>query len=299
MAVDGTKIIDSDLARDTYEGIMDLYDSGAEIAAIEQEFPFVRTESGYDADFYHEIFVTSYALAFWEIGAMKKEILDEVTGVTELGAGAKVWREEGGETEAKKRQKELDRLLRKISAPNTKIRKRKKYRIIKNLFFQPDDVLAFRVSDGSYRAVICAKVTQHRGQCTYDLVATTYAGGSKPTIEGLAECSIAGHKIGSGYDANTMVSLQPGIDEIWKHSNSASPFYVGLAYHLVTHPDMIKLKSNFERIGELKIKDSFKKDGSYGYKSNFEEFESMFSDLGKHFFIWGTEVFPVSILCEI
>ena len=34
MATDGVKIIDGDLAHDTYWSIMDLYDKGADIATI-------------------------------------------------------------------------------------------------------------------------------------------------------------------------------------------------------------------------------------------------------------------------
>lgn len=64
MATDGVKILDGDLARDTYEGIMDLYDSGASLEAIRAEMPFVQEDYGPDTAFYHEIFVTAYALAF-------------------------------------------------------------------------------------------------------------------------------------------------------------------------------------------------------------------------------------------
>jgi hypothetical protein len=58
----------------------------------------------------------------------------------------------------------------------------------------------FQLSDKNYYAVICAKVTQQRGQCTYDLVATTCKGKTKPTIDDLKNCYIAGRKIGSGFD---------------------------------------------------------------------------------------------------
>ena len=70
MATDGIKIIDGDLAHDTYWGIMDLYDSNVDIATIKTEIPFARSRYGIEEDFYHEIFVTSYALAFWEIGGL-------------------------------------------------------------------------------------------------------------------------------------------------------------------------------------------------------------------------------------
>lgn len=36
MATDGIKIIDGDCAHDTYWGIMDLYDSGADLTTIER-----------------------------------------------------------------------------------------------------------------------------------------------------------------------------------------------------------------------------------------------------------------------
>ena len=39
MATDGVKIIDGDLAHDTYWGIMDLYDSGVEIQEIPESDP--------------------------------------------------------------------------------------------------------------------------------------------------------------------------------------------------------------------------------------------------------------------
>jgi hypothetical protein len=67
MATDGVKIIDGDLARDTYNQIMDLYDSEASIETIRKEIPFIKRDYGIDSDFYHEIFVTSYALAFGKL----------------------------------------------------------------------------------------------------------------------------------------------------------------------------------------------------------------------------------------
>ena len=110
MATDGIKIIDGDLARDTYDQIMDLYDSEASIETIRREIPFVKVDYGMDTEFYYEIFVTAYALAFWEIGELTEDILDEVKKVIKVKAGLKVWTEECDENQGKKRQKELDKL---------------------------------------------------------------------------------------------------------------------------------------------------------------------------------------------
>lgn len=297
MATDGVKIIDGDLARDTYESIMDLYDSDATIETIKKEVPFIIEDYGDNTDFYHEIFVTSYALAFWEIGELTEEILEEVKRVIELKIGVKIWTEECDANEGKKRQKELDKLLKKISLPNLKIRKRKKYRIIKNLYFQPNDLLTFQLSDNNYYAVICAKVTQQRGQCTYDLATTTYKGKNKPTVEDLKSCFISGRKIPSSYDWKTILEQQPNVDEIWEYANQDN-FLFGLSYRLVTHRDIISFKDKFEVVGKLKIKESFKKDGSYGYESSFDRFENIFSDLDNHMKIFREEKYPVTLLCE-
>jgi hypothetical protein len=298
MATDGIKIIDGDLARDTYEQIMDLYDSDASIETIKKEIPFIKEDYGVDTDFYHEIFSTVYALAFWEIGELTNEIIEEVKRVSDLKAGVKVWTEECDENEGKKRQRQLTKLLKKISQPNQKIRKRKKYRIIKNFYFKPNDVLTFKLSDNNYYAVICAKVTQQRGQCTYDLVATTYKGKNKPTIDNIKDYFIAGRKIGSGYDKKTTLSQQPNVDEIWRYAKQDN-FFFGLSYHLVTHRDIISFKDKFEVIGKLKIKESFKKDGGYGYEASFDRFESIFSDLENHMRVFGEQEYPVTLLCEL
>lgn len=297
MATDGVKIIDGDLARDTYESIMDLYDSNATIETIKNEIPFFIEDYREKTDFYHEIFVTSYALAFWEIGELTEEILEEVKRVIELKAGVKIWTEECDANEGKKRQKELDKLLKKISLPNLKVRKRKKYRIIKNLYFQPNDLLTFQLSDNNYYAVICAKVTQQRGQCTYDLATTTYKSKNKPTVEDLKSCFISGRKIHSTYDWKTILEQQPNVDEIWEYVNQDN-FLFGLTYHLVTHRDIISFKDKFEVVGKLKIKESFKRYGSYGYESSFDRFESIFSNLDNHMKIFREEKYPVTLLCE-
>jgi hypothetical protein len=237
-------------------------------------------------------------LAFWEIGEITDDIINEVKRVIDLKAGVKVWTEECDENEGKKRQKELDKLLKKISEPNQKIRKRKKYKLIKNFCFQPDDVLTFQLSDKNYYAVICAKVTQQRGQCTYDLVATTYKGKTKPKIDDLKNCFIAGRKIGSGFDPKTTLSHQPNVDEIWRYVKQDN-FIFGLPYHLVTHRDIISFKDKFEVVCKLKIKESFKRDGGYGYESSFDRFESIFSDLDNHMKVFSEQKYPVTLICEI
>lgn len=311
MATDGVGIIDGDLAYDTYEAIMELYDSGANAEMIKKEIPFIKEDYGIESDFYHEIFVTAYALSFWEIGELTDEILNEVKRVIDLKAGVKVWTEDCDEKEGKKRQKVLDRFFAKISKPNLKIRKRKKYRVVKNLYFQPDDVLTFKLSDNNYCAVICVVITQQKSQTTYDLAFTTYKRKEKPTIEMLKDEFIFGHIMGSGFSKEEILQKQPGIDRLWEYyKQKAEPvetygdeffagngyFLFGIPYKLVTHNDMTHVKNRFEVVGKLNLKEGFKNQGGYGYYSTFERFEDFFSDLDNEIRSIHNKLFPVELL---
>ena len=125
MATDGPKIIDGDTAHDTYWGIMDMYDNSISLERIKQEFPI---EANFFDDFENEIYLTSLALAYWEIGLMDDSLIEKVKHTISKGIGVKVWTEECDEKTGKQRQQALNRLLKKISQTNDKVRKPKKYR---------------------------------------------------------------------------------------------------------------------------------------------------------------------------
>jgi len=126
MATDGVKIIDGDTAHDTYWGIMDLYDSGVDFEIIEKEFPLIPREP--IDDFYDEIYVTSCALARWEMGKLNNDDLTYIKAVIDKGACVAEW-SKGSPAEGKARQKVLDKFWQKISTPNEKVRTRKKSHI--------------------------------------------------------------------------------------------------------------------------------------------------------------------------
>ena len=125
MATDGVKIIDGDLATDTYGTFMEMYDAGASIqeikTAVEQP---LDEEDGFD----YEIYITVYALALWQTGQLTPDVMAEVDEAIARGAGVKVWTEECGEKDGKKRQRELEKLREKLTLPNPRIRQRRFYK---------------------------------------------------------------------------------------------------------------------------------------------------------------------------
>ena len=296
MATGGIKIIDGDRAHDTYWGIMDLYDSGADFESINKEFPLVQSD--YLDDFDNEIYVTSCALALWEMGQITDEQLKYVKSIIGKGSCVREW-SKYGEKEGKARQKELDKFWKKISTSNEKVRKRKKYRKITNFHFQPDDLLTFKLKDGNYRVVICAKIDQYRGQCNYILVPTTYNSDKKPKVENLMDKEILGSQIGSGYDQKETKELQSGIERVWNFVGGNCNFLFGVVALAVDHKDFLKFKYKFEKVGSLQILEGLKQTGSFGYLENFERFEGIFSDLDNHIKVFRYEKYPVTLLCEI
>lgn len=297
MATDGVKIIDGDTAHDTYWGIMDLYDSGADFDTINKEFPLIQTDN-FD-DFDNEIYVTSCALALWEIGQMTDDKLAYVKSIIDKGACVKVWTEDYDPKAGKARQKELDKFWKKINQPNTNVRARKKYRKITNLYFLPDDLLTFQLKDGNYRAVICASIDQYRGQCNYILVPTTYNSDKKPTVDRLKDKEILGRQIGSGYDQETTREMQPGIERIWEVTGGNCNFFFGVIKLAVDHKDFINFKDRFEKVGTLRIIEGLKQTGSFGYEGDFERFEDIFGDLENHIKIYQYNKYPVKTICDV
>lgn len=306
MATDGVKIIDGDTAHDTYEGIMDLYDSGATIETIRSKNPFPQVD--YYDDFDYEIYTTAYALAMWEIGHMTDDVLQEVKRVIDKGACVKSWTEEYGAKAGKARQKELDKLLTKISSENQKVRKVKKYKTISNLLYDENDVLVFQLADKNYYATILFKIVQYRGHCTYEFGKTSYKDSNIPTLEAIANAEIIGRKIPSGHgmDMTAILSIgfeemmkEGGIEEILKkEAEKTGSFVIGMDKTAIDHKDLINFTDKFQKIGQLKIKTAYKDTGSYGGSSDFDDFTREFPDFDNYIQVFKADKFKIADLLE-
>lgn len=295
MATDGTKIIDGDRAHDTYWGIMDLYDSEASIEMIMEEYPLVPRE--FFDDFDNEVYVTSCGLAYWEIGIMTTERLKYINEVIEKNACVEAWTELS-DKEGKSRTRILKNFTKKISNNNNKVRKPKKYRKISNFVFNENEILIFKLKNNSFRALICLKIDQYRGNCNYWFVPITYQGSTKPSLELIVQQSILGSKIGSGYHREDTRMMQPGIEVVWDYVGGKPNFMFGFVVDAVEHKDLLKFKHHFESIGRINILEGLKKPGSYGYSLNFQRFEERYSDLEKEIKIFNYEKYPVALLTE-
>ncbi|MCE7995646.1 MAG: hypothetical protein HEP71_26950 [Roseivirga sp.] len=295
MATDGTKIIDGDRAHDTYWGIMDLYDRGADLDFIVNEFPIFQ-ENNPDT-FDNEIYITSCGLAYWEIGLMNSERLAYIKEIISRDACVKEW-SKYSEKDGKSRKAVLKRYLSKIEKTNEKIRKRKKFRKISHLIFNENSVLTCKLSNGEYGAVTCVKVDQYRGSCDYWLVPFTYKSPIKPTLNDIKQSEILGRAIASGFSPEQIKASQPGIENIWNYLKRQQNLQFGFSVHGIEHGDLLKIKDQFEKIGELNILDGLKETGSLAYEDSYEGFNEILLRLNEQIKAFGYQKYPVAIVVD-
>lgn len=306
MATDGVKIIDGDTAHDTYWGIMDLYDNGATVETIKEKIPFPQPD--YYDDFDYEIYTTAYALAFWEIGFITDDIIDEVKKVIEKGACVKEWTEDYDEKEGKARQKELDKLWKKISEPNSKVRKRKKYKKVENFIFEINDLLTFQLSDNFFYATVVLDITQYRGECSYKFGKIIFKETSKPTIQGIEKCKIIGRKIPSGFGMDMTKIFSMGFEEMQKQggleailkseAEKTGSYQIGMSMTGIEHKDLINISNKFEKIGNIRLKEVCKQVGSMGGATTFEDLTRNFDDLDNYLKVFKEETFEIEELLD-
>lgn len=297
MAIDGVKIINSDLAHDAYWGIMDLYDSGIDFAHIEERFPLNKLDYFDDVD--NEIYITACALAYWELGKLTPEMLLLVKAVIEKGAGVELWIE-NSDKEGKARKRELENFWKKVSHENAKIRQPKIYRKITSLLFRPDTLLTFQLANHNYVAIICIDVVQRRGRCSYLFARTTYNNIKRPTLADILEVDIVGRRMGTGYDQQTTKEMQPGVERVWnfEYEGGNCNYFFGISQFIIEHKTLINFTKKFQNIGSLKIIPGLKMAGSTSVMSSFEEIENEFADLENRIKVFGEKKYPAKILCE-
>jgi hypothetical protein len=242
MAVDGVKIIDSDWAHDIYSTFMDMYDSGAPVQIIKNEIEKLG-ENSVD-DFEHEIYFTTYCLALWEIGELDKSKFDKLVNVVNKEAFANYYKTELDDSTFKVRLKETSKLISRLSNQNSKIRKRKKYKLVTKFHYNPGDVLAFKGSDNLYHFTYLLFITQYRGECVYHFIPIIFESNDLPPIEKVLNNKIAGRKIFS--------TLEP------------EGFVYGLDSSGVFHQDLFDYKNNFTVIGNFQVLDKYRKLGARG-----------------------------------
>ncbi len=166
MSIDGSGIIDSDLAHDVYNRILDLYDSGLEMEDIKAQIEAYKSDlDAMDM----EICLAAEVKAFWEIGHLDQELIERLTRTLESGRSLAIWRSLADEDLLRERKIALFRLLKVVAKPRKVPRKRKKNLKVKSKLFKAGDCISICDDKTSHKGVVC-KIIEHRGQCKYAIL---------------------------------------------------------------------------------------------------------------------------------
>lgn len=248
MATDGVKIIDSDTAHDIYSTFMDMYDEGVSIDILNRKYGDDK-KLFFDDDEEYEICITTYALAFWEIGKLTSKMLQEVEKTIAKKATVAGWTIEGGEKLGQAREKVLEKFWTKINQPKEKPRKSKQYKKITEFIFEKGDILIFQNSGQKYCMTIVTNVIYGKGKCNYFFGRTACNSVERPEIQDIANIEFVGTVLG--------LNFTPHLFEL-----------------VMEHKKLLKQHDNFLKIDNVPLKEY----GNFYYESsiNYEDFCNKF-----------------------
>jgi hypothetical protein len=281
MAIDGVKIIDSDQAHNVYGLFMASYDAGRPLGEIQAT---IETLQAGNDDVDDELFITAYALALWEVGALTDAIRQRAAVAIAAGAFSRFLTENAGRPAAgRQRQQVLHRFWAKISQPNPNVRKRKprKRQPAKKLLFSVGEVLAFQLPDGSYRSTVLLEATEARGKLRYQFARITYLEPTKPTLADVQASEV----LGRTFEPPAFPEHRIGFDMVD-----------------VEHRHLRAFAGSFELIGRLELGPAAQQCGHQYGALTFAEFAHWFRDFNNIIDIKKTarthprQVFPVQKL---
>jgi hypothetical protein len=200
MSIDGPGILESDLAHDVYNEILDLYDAGTPVGELRRRIAIF--EESLSDDLEKELYLAASAKAYWEIGHLPESLRTRLSGLVESGSSLALWGEGGDAKLAKARKTRLLRLMRQIAEPRRNPRPRKKYAQVRTKLFSVGDCVRLAADQKTHRGVVC-KILEYRGQCEYAVLVMEPAADS--TVESFVSGNYYGHKIPSSLDTRGFV----------------------------------------------------------------------------------------------
>jgi hypothetical protein len=178
----GTGLSSNDTFEDVYQEFFDLYNKGLDVSAVTKQILTDNRELQSDYEDKNS-FWFALAKAQWECGALDNDIFEKVKSIIDTGQDLKLWEELNGNSgDLKKRKKVLDEFLKKISGPNSKIKKRKRT-ILRQPVFEKGDCLVFKLKNGNYGGALVLEAEKDTEFGMNMLAVTTLNQPVKPTVQ--------------------------------------------------------------------------------------------------------------------
>lgn len=199
MAIDGINIIDSDLAHDIYNGIVEAWRDGEPLEKLLEPILSSQRECCDDDEIpevYEDIYWAALAYSLWKIGHLSDEILHKFSAVVERGASQQ-WAIVCDEKAVKLRQKKLEQLLQKLQTTNPKPYKQRPLKRTKSTakpYFEVGDVVVIKYPDdfkpGYYGAFLVVAIEHTARKKEYHFAVTRYFEREVPSLTDILKCDI-------------------------------------------------------------------------------------------------------------
>ncbi len=273
MSIDGTGILESDFAHDVYNEILDLYDAGSDFQEIREQIS--TYEDSLDDALDLEIYLTAQAKAYWEIGLLPPDLLEQVQKLIESEKSLQMWRQIGGEEDYAVRRRVLHRFLKQIMTPRKKPRPRKKYAKIEKKLFQIGDCLLLRDGEDIHKGVVC-QINEYRGHCDYAILVLERS--TAPNLASFLKANFVGRRIPSTFHEKGFIYC-PAV--LWPE-----------------HKMILREGVAFEVIGRIDLDPSQYVPGSYtgvlSKKDVLAEFRRIYEDRE----VFGEQLLPLTELMK-
>lgn len=253
MAIDGTKIIDSDTGYDIYNAVIDRYRNGEDIELIRSEI-LLEEKNFCTNELYTEIYWTALAFSLWKIGYLTNDIKEKALEIIRSGA-SDIWIKYIDEKAQKNRQRQLEKLALQLQSENLKPIKPYKPRKTPIIpLFEEGDVLAVKMEQG-YGACFVFCIEQTLRKIEYHLIPTRILQDTIPTMEEVVNSKIATTKKVMGISTDCWFS----------------------------HKDLKEILPAFTKIGKVE----FEKECELWLLSSAKNLEDIYNQITREPRVWG------------
>ncbi len=274
MSIDGHGILDSDLAHDIYNRILDLYDAGLEIHDIKYEIEKYEPEFADALEV--EIFLAAAVKAFWEIGHPDKELGERLAQLLESGRSLALWASFADEALFRKRKLTLARLLKQIVKPRRVPRERKHYLSVRTKLFSVGDCISLESAGQLHKGVVC-KIIEYRGRCEYATL----------VMDSRIEATIESFKAGRYYGRQIPSTIDDG-------GSVPAPHVIRLDHRM-----LVRNGNPFVISGHVELDDTKYIMGSFGGVSTIDDVIEDFTRTENPPHIFGEKLLPLSELIKL
>lgn len=256
MAIDGTKIIDSDSGYDIYSSVVDRYRNGEDIELIRSEI-LLEEKNFCTNELYTEIYWTSFAYSLWKIGYLTENIKKKALEIINDGASI-LWAEYIDEKARKSRQKHLEKLA--VQLKNENLKPIKPYKPRKTPLvphFEVGDVLAVKMEQG-YGACFVFMIDQTPRKIEYHLIPTRIFQDNIPTMEEVLTSTIAIAKT-IIMPTNGQISNEDLREILNSSAVATTKKIIGICTDCwFSHKDLKEILSSFTKLGKVTFEDECK-----------------------------------------